>query len=126
MRASLAGVEAGAVDTPNKKGHPEWDGPFDKLLLPDYGRPPGLPAGVMPPGEVVPCEGGPTGEVVVSGFTAGDWVAGWVVVLSVGVPETGARPLAGAVAGRPPVLSAGAVVRVLSVGAPGRWPAAPG
>lgn len=87
-----------------------------------YGRPPGLPAGVMPPGVVVPGEGAFTG--VVAGTTLGlvAELSGWAVAGrrpgESGWPAGAAAPLG--IAGRPEVLSRSAgAVRVESVVAPG-------
>ena len=53
-----------------------------------YGRPPGLPAGVMPPGVVVPGDGVLAGELM--GLLLG--TAGLLPVESAGWTVVGARP----------------------------------
>ena len=96
---------------------------------------------MMPLGEVVPGEGGPTGEVVLPGFRAGE-VVGLVAELSAGCCVGAARPgvagmvVPGAAVGAAWLRSiwsesAGMVRRVESVALagrwpPGRWPGAPG
>ena len=74
-------------------------------LLSRYGRPPGLPAGVMPPGVVVPGEGALAGALMgLVGGTTGRWP----------VESAGC-----AVAGRVPGRRTGRVLVESLVGLPG-------